>query len=68
MYKIDELIEFHKRNCNIYVNGLCYNRGCLTRGGWAPHHTEHNDLRTVPKCLYKETVLALERLKDLEGK
>ena len=54
-----ELIDFHKNNCNKYVNGECFNRKCLMRGGWNKIGPVNPESAT---CEYRETVICLTRL------
>lgn len=60
---IQELIDFHKSNCNRYVNGECLTRKCLIRGGWNKTGSANPEAAT---CESRETVICLVKLTCLQ--
>lgn len=58
---IQELINYHKSQCQKHISGQCTTRRCLLRGGY-------NDIAPVDfnlaTCPYDETVKILETIKE----
>jgi len=61
--KREKLIEWNGSICNKIVNGECFTRKCLVRGGWDPKRPE-TTIGVFPTCEALETVNALREVAD----